>query len=120
MARQDEGEPIFFESPAAFRQWLDDNHDRQRVQWVGYHKKGTGKPTMTWPESVDEALCIGWIDGLRKSIDGERYMIRFTPRKPDSIWSAVNIKRVAELKKEGRIRPEGIRAWQRCAVGCIA
>ncbi|MFB9325722.1 YdeI family protein [Paenibacillus aurantiacus] len=112
MARQDEGEPIFFESPAAFRQWLEDNHERQRVQWIGYYKKGAGKPTMTWPESVDEALCIGWIDGLRKSIDEERYMIRFTPRKPDSIWSAVNIKRVAELTAEGRMRPEGLRAYE--------
>ncbi|MFC4099281.1 YdeI/OmpD-associated family protein [Paenibacillus xanthanilyticus] len=112
MARQDEGEPIFFESPAAFRQWLADNHERQRVQWVGYYKRGTGKPTMTWPESVDEALCLGWIDGLRKSIDAERYMIRFTPRKPDSIWSAVNMKRVAELTEEGRMRPEGLRAYE--------
>ncbi|TYP70577.1 YdeI/OmpD-associated family protein [Paenibacillus methanolicus] len=111
MARQDEGEPIFFESPAAFKQWLESYHDRQRVQWVGYYKRGTGKPTMTWPESVDEALCIGWIDGLRKSIDAERYMIRFTPRKQGSIWSSVNIKRVAELTEEGRMRPEGLRAY---------
>jgi uncharacterized protein YdeI (YjbR/CyaY-like superfamily) len=79
---------------------------------LGYYKKGTGKPSVTWPESVDQALCFGWIDGIRKSIDDESYQIRFTPRKPKSIWSAVNIKRAHELTEEGLMRPNGLKAFQ--------
>ena len=79
--------------------------------WVGFYKKGSGRPSITWPESVDEALCVGWIDGIRKTIDAESYKIRFTPRKATSNWSAVNIARVKELTKQGRMRPAGLKAF---------
>jgi uncharacterized protein YdeI (YjbR/CyaY-like superfamily) len=105
-------EPTYFRSPADFRKWLDKHHDSARELWVGYHKKGTGEPSLTWPESVDEALCFGWIDGVRKGIDDRRYKIRFTPRKSGSIWSAVNIKRVGVLSAEGRMRPAGLKAFE--------
>jgi uncharacterized protein YdeI (YjbR/CyaY-like superfamily) len=104
-------EPTTFERPQDFRAWLEQHHDGEPELWVGYHKKGSGKPSMTWPESVDEALCFGWIDGIRKRIDEERYMIRFTPRRARSIWSAVNIRRVAALTEEGRMRPAGLAAF---------
>jgi uncharacterized protein YdeI (YjbR/CyaY-like superfamily) len=79
--------------------------------WVGFYKKDSGKPSITWPESVDEALCVGWIDGIRKSVDEISYKIRFTPRRRGSIWSAVNIKRVGVLSDEGRMRPAGVKAF---------
>lgn len=104
-------EPIFFPTPADFRQWLEQHHEHEKELLVGYYKKGTGRPSMTWPESVEEALCFGWIDGVRKSIDDERYMIRFTPRKPSSIWSAVNIANVEKLIAQGRMQPAGLRAF---------
>src|SRR5947208_13594274 len=104
--------PTFFAKPADFRHWLQRNHDEADELLVGYWKKDTGKPSITWPESVDEALCFGWIDGLRKSIDEESYKIRFTPRKPSSVWSAVNMKRVAVLTAEGKMRPAGLTAFQ--------
>ena len=104
--------PTFFATPAEFRRWLARHHARETELWVGYHKKGTGTPSMTWPESVDEALCVGWIDGIRKSIDADRYMIRFTPRRKHSIWSAVNTKRAQELIDEGRMRPAGRAAFE--------
>src|SRR5687768_11397585 len=106
-------EPRFFATPDAFRAWLEANHDRERELVVGFYKKGSGRPSITWPESVDEALCFGWIDGVRKSIDDESYMIRFTPRKSSSTWSAVNIKRVGELTEQGRMRPAGFAAFAR-------
>ena len=81
----------FFRSPAEFRKWLEKNHGSAAELWVGFHKKATGEPSMTWPESVDEALCFGWIDGVRKRVDDDRYTIRFTPRRKGSIWSAINI-----------------------------
>jgi uncharacterized protein YdeI (YjbR/CyaY-like superfamily) len=105
-------EPTTFERPQAFRAWLEQHHDSEPELWVGYYKRGSGKPSMTWPESVDEALCYGWIDGIRKSIDAEAYMIRFTPRRARSIWSAVNIARVAVLTDEGRMRPAGLEAFE--------
>ena len=105
-------EPTTFERPQDFRRWLEQHHDSERELWVGYFKKASGKPSMTWPESVDEALCFGWIDGVRKSIDAERYMIRFTPRRVGSNWSAVNIARVAALAEEGRMRPTGLKAFE--------
>ena len=105
-------EPTTFERPQDFRAWLEQHHDSEPELWVGYHKKGTGKPSMTWPESVDEALCFGWIDGIRKRIDAERYTIRFTPRRARSIWSSVNIARVAVLTEEGRMRPAGVAAFE--------
>jgi uncharacterized protein YdeI (YjbR/CyaY-like superfamily) len=105
-------EPTTFERPQDFRAWLEQHHDSEPELWVGYYKKGSGKPSMTWPESVDEALCYGWIDGIRKSIDAEAYMIRFTPRRARSDWSAVNIARVAVLTDEGRMRPAGFEAFE--------
>jgi len=105
--------PTFFETPADFRAWLEEHHDSAEVLWVGYYKKSSGRASITWPESVDEALCFGWIDGLRKSIDDVSYKIRFTPRKPDSNWSAVNIARVEELLEKDRMRPAGIAAYER-------
>src|SRR5919205_1152453 len=104
--------PHFFKTPAAFRKWLAANHDKSKELWVGYYKKGSGKPSITWPESVDEALCFGWIDGIRKSIDDESYTIRFTPRRPRSIWSAVNVKRARELMETGRMHPAGLKAFE--------
>src|SRR5688572_25223231 len=95
----------FFATPAKWRQWLDRNHAKADEIWVGFHKKGSGRPSITWPESVDEALCYGWIDGIRKTIDDESYKIRFTPRRKGSIWSAVNIARVGVLTKERRMMP---------------
>jgi uncharacterized protein YdeI (YjbR/CyaY-like superfamily) len=103
----------FFKTPADFRKWLEANHAKATEQWVGFYKKDSGKPSITWPESVDEALCYGWIDGIRKTIDEVSYKIRFTPRKPLSTWSVVNIKRVAELTKEGRMRPAGLKAFEK-------
>ena len=107
------GTPIFFATPARFRQWLSKNHDRANVLWVGYYRKDSGRPSITWPESVDEALCFGWIDGIRKKVDHESYKVRFTPRRPKSIWSAVNIARVAILSAEGRMAPAGTAAFAR-------
>ncbi len=92
--------------------WLERHHGSEPELWVGYFKKASGRASMTWPESVDEALCYGWIDGIRKRIDDERYMIRFTPRRAGSIWSAVNIGRVAVLTEEGRMRPAGREAFE--------
>jgi len=103
----------FFETPAAFRAWLQRHHDDVDVLWVGFYKKATGRPSIDWPESVDEALCFGWIDGLRKSIDDESYRIRFTPRRPGSIWSDRNIQRVAELTRLDRMEAPGIAAYER-------
>ena len=113
------GAPRFFPTAAQFRRWLERNHDRVPELWVGFHKKATGKPSITWPESVDEALCVGWIDGLRRSIDAESYMIRFTPRRPASLWSQVNIRRVAALVAEGRMRPQGLAAFERRRVTAV-
>ena len=104
--------PKFFKTPSAFRKWLAAHHATVKELWVGYYKKGTGKPSITWPESVDEALCFGWIDGLRKRIDDDSYKIRFTPRRPGSIWSSVNMKRANELIKEGLMQPTGVKAFE--------
>lgn len=103
--------PKYFATPAAFRAWLEKNHARETELWVGFHKVSTGKPSITWPQSVDEALCFGWIDGVRKSVDEERYMIRFTPRKTKSNWSNVNIKRVDELTKLGLMSEAGLKVF---------
>jgi len=104
--------PKFFKSPAAFRKWLDTHHASAKELWVGFHKKNSGKPSIAWPESVDEALCFGWIDGIRKSIDAESYKIRFSPRKPTSTWSAVNIRNAERLIKEKRMQPAGLKAYE--------
>ena len=103
----------FFATPPDFRRWLEKNHDKATELLVGFHKKGSGKASITWPESVDEALCFGWIDGVRRSIDEESYSIRFTPRRARSIWSNVNTKRFAELTQQGRIHPSGLEAFKR-------
>jgi uncharacterized protein YdeI (YjbR/CyaY-like superfamily) len=103
--------PRFFPTPNHFRDWLAKHHAGTEELWVGFYKKGSGRPSITWPESVDEALCVGWIDGLRKSIDEHSYMIRFTPRKPGSTWSQVNTKRAKALIEEKRMLPAGRRAF---------
>jgi uncharacterized protein YdeI (YjbR/CyaY-like superfamily) len=104
--------PLFFACPADWRAWLEKHHQDHDELLVGFYKKASGKPRITWPESVDAALCFGWIDGVRRRIDDERYTIRFTPRKPRSIWSAVNIQRVEELSILGLMRPAGIAAFK--------
>lgn len=100
--------PTFFPTPGLFREWLDKNSRTATELIVGYYKVGTGKASMTWSQSVDEALCYGWIDGIRRTVDAESYCIRFTPRKPKSIWSAVNIAKVAALTKQGLMKPAGL------------
>jgi uncharacterized protein YdeI (YjbR/CyaY-like superfamily) len=107
-----EDEVVYFESPAALRAWLAENHDKRTELWVGMHKKSTGRPSVTWPELVDEVLCFGWIDGVRKSVDAESYKNRITPRRPRSIWSAVNVKRVGELIELGRMQPAGLKVFE--------
>jgi uncharacterized protein YdeI (YjbR/CyaY-like superfamily) len=104
--------PAFFKTPADFRRWLERHHDSARELLVGFYKVGSGRPSITWPQSVDQALCFGWIDGVRRRIDDESYTIRFTPRKPRSIWSAVNIRRATELKEQGLMQPAGLRAFE--------
>jgi uncharacterized protein YdeI (YjbR/CyaY-like superfamily) len=103
--------PIFFATPDAFCAWLAKHHASQQELWLGFYKKSSGKPSITWPESVDAALCFGWIDGRRNNVDEISYKIRFTPRKPQSKWSAVNVKRVAELEKLGLMQAAGRKAF---------
>src|SRR6185369_1568765 len=104
--------PAFFSTPEAFRAWLEANHDKADELLVGFYKKDSGQPSMTWPESVDQALAFGWIDGVRKRIDDASYSIRFTPRRRTSTWSAINIRRVEELKKLGLMHASGLRAYE--------
>ena len=114
MAANDESDaPIFFATVDDLRAWFAKNHDRCTELWVGYYRKDSCRPSITWPESVDEALCFGWIDGIRKKIDDQSYKVRFTRRRPKSTWSAVNIGRVAVLKRDGRMQPAGIAAFAR-------
>ncbi|MBK7116687.1 MAG: bacteriocin-protection protein, partial [Proteobacteria bacterium] len=103
--------PRFFESADAFRAWLVKNAATASELLVGYHKVATGRPSMSWSESVDEALCFGWIDGVRKRIDDDTYSIRFTPRKATSIWSAINIGKIEQLRIQGRMTPQGESAF---------
>jgi uncharacterized protein YdeI (YjbR/CyaY-like superfamily) len=105
--------PKFFPSPSAWHAWLAEHHEKHDELWVRFHKVGSGKPSITWPEAVDGALCFGWIDGVRKRLSETSYVIRFTPRRATSIWSAVNIKRVAELNTLGLMRPAGAQAFER-------
>ncbi len=102
----------FFNSPSELREWLAQHHDTANAVMVGFYKKQSGNGGITYPEALDEALCFGWIDGVRKTLDGGSYTIRFTPRKPRSIWSAVNIKRVGELIALGRMQPAGLKAFE--------
>jgi uncharacterized protein YdeI (YjbR/CyaY-like superfamily) len=108
-----EPQPQFFPTLADWRAWLEKNHGDWDELWVGFYKRDSGRASITWPESVDGALCFGWIDGVRKSIDAHRYKIRFTPRKPRSIWSAINIKRAKELTKLGLMHPAGRSAFEK-------
>lgn len=101
-------DPVFFENQLEFRNWLEKNYKTETEIIVGFYKVSSGKPSMTWSESVDQALCFGWIDSVRKSIDAESYCIRFTPRNLKSIWSATNIKKVENLLSKGLMLPEGI------------
>src|SRR3990170_5278780 len=103
--------PVFFPTQQAFRRWLEKNHGQKTELLAGFYKVGSGKPSISWPEAVDQALCFGWIDGIRKSIDEESYTNRFTPRKPKSNWSAINIKKVEELTKKGLMHPAGVAAF---------
>lgn len=102
-----------FDSRELFRAWLDANHASCTELWVGYWKKSTGRPSITWAESVDEALCFGWIDGIRQRIDDEAYAIRFTPRQAKSVWSSRNIERFLALSAAGRVAPAGRAAYSR-------
>jgi uncharacterized protein YdeI (YjbR/CyaY-like superfamily) len=104
--------PLFFPSQTDFRNWLMKNHKTATELLVGFYKVDTGKPSMTWSQSVDQALCFGWIDGVRRSIDDESYSIRFTPRRKTSIWSAINIRKVEELTKQGLMQPAGLEAFR--------
>ena len=111
-SRPDERNVRFFERPEQLRDWFDANHDTADELWLGYHKKATGRPTISWSEAVDEALCVGWIDSVRYSLDDERSAQRFTPRRKGSIWSAINVKKVAELTEQGRMRKAGLAAFE--------
>jgi uncharacterized protein YdeI (YjbR/CyaY-like superfamily) len=106
-------ETTFFASSADLRDWLSAHHDTAVDLWIGFYKKGSGHAGITYPEARDEALCFGWIDGIRKTIDDARYQIRFTPRKSGSIWSQVNIKRVEELIAQGLMQPSGLAAFEK-------
>lgn len=106
-------EAVFFKIPADFRHWLQKHHLSRQELIVGFYKKDTGKPSITWPESVEQALCFGWIDGIRRSRDEESYTVRFTPRKPESTWSAINIAKMEELLAKELVAPAGIAAYEK-------
>ena len=106
-------DPTYFATQQDFRNWLEKNHARETELLVGFYKVTSSKPSITWPQSVDQALCFGWIDGIRKSIDPESYSIRFTPRKPGSTWSALNIRKVEEMNKLGLMFTAGLAAFQK-------
>ncbi len=105
--------PLFFPTLSAWRAWLEKHHASSTELWVGLYKRDSGRPSITWPEAVDGALCFGWIDGIRKSIDDISYKIRFTPRKPRSIWSAINVRRATELSTQGLMHPAGLAAFEK-------
>jgi uncharacterized protein YdeI (YjbR/CyaY-like superfamily) len=105
-------DPVFFPASSDFRHWLQAECQRQVELCIAFYKKSSGRPSITYPEAVDEALCFGWIDGVRRSLDADTYTVRFTPRKPKSQWSAVNIRRVQRLTKAGRMSPEGLKAFE--------
>jgi uncharacterized protein YdeI (YjbR/CyaY-like superfamily) len=108
-------QPTFFATPDELRAWLAEHHEARDELWVGFHKKATGRSSVTWPQAVDQALCFGWIDGVRKSLGDESYKIRFTPRKSRSTWSAINVRRYGELLAEGLVAPAGVAAFERRA-----
>ena len=111
--RGSEQNPIFFKSAAEYRAWLEKNHETAKELWIGYWKKATGKPSLTWHDTVDESLCFGWIDGIRKSIDADSFKQRVTPRRPTSIWSVINIRKVTQFTAEGRMKPMGLAAFDK-------
>lgn len=113
LGRRLKAAPLYFADAAAFRAWLNEHAATANELIVGFHKIGSGLPSMSWSEAVDEALCVGWIDGVRKRVDDERYQIRFTPRRPGSIWSAVNIAKIERLQAEGRLQAAGLAAYAR-------
>ncbi len=104
-------DPIFFPGPDAFRAWLKENHASAQELWVGFWKRATGRPSLTWSESVDQAICYGWIDAVRRSLGDEAYAIRFTHRKAGSTWSAVNVRKAEELMARGLMRPAGLEVF---------
>ena len=108
-----ESKPLFFKSPDDYRRWLEKNHESAKELWIGFYKKATGRPSLTWQQVVDESLCFGWIDGIRKSIDDESFKQRVTPRRATSIWSQINIRRVGELTAEGRMHKAGLTAFEK-------
>jgi len=105
--------PLFFPSQSDLRKWFEKNHEKEIEVYIGFYKVGSGKPSITWSQSVDEALCFGWIDGVRRSIDVYSYFIRFTPRKPTSNWSLINIKKIEELTRLGLMKPAGLKAYSK-------
>ncbi len=105
--------PLFFPSTSSWRAWLEKHHAKTEELWVGLYKRDSGRPSIAWPEAVDGALCFGWIDGIRKSIDDISYKIRFTTRKPRSVWSAINVRRATELSSLGLMHPAGLAAFQK-------
>ena len=111
-SRPDPADVLFLESSVELRDWFDANHQTADELWLGYHKKATGRPTITWSDAVDEALCVGWIDSVRYSLDDERSAQRFTPRRRGSVWSAINVRKIGELTRQGRMRPAGIAAYE--------
>ena len=110
-------EPLFFSIQTQFREWLVNNHTKETELIVGYYKVKSGYTSMTWSESVDQALCFGWIDGVRKSIDEHAYQIRFTPRKKESIWSPINIEKIKKLTSEGLMQQAGLEIFKNRAEG---
>ena len=104
--------PKFFAKPSDFRKWLEKNHDKESELVVGFYKVASGKPSITWSQSVDQALCFGWIDGIRRSIDAHSYSIRFTPRRRNSTWSAINLKKIEELTRAGLMQPGGLAVFE--------
>ena len=111
-SRPDPDDVLFFTSTDELRAWFDANHLTADDLWLGYHKKHTGRPTITWSDAVDEALCVGWIDSVRYSLDDDRSAQRFTPRRSGSTWSAINVRKVGELTAQGRMRPAGLAAFE--------
>jgi uncharacterized protein YdeI (YjbR/CyaY-like superfamily) len=105
--------PIYFKDQNEFRKWLEENYNKEQEVIVGFHKVKTRKSSMTWSQSVDQALCFGWIDGIRRSIDNDKYCIRFTPRRLSSTWSNVNIKKIEELRKKGLMTKEGLEIFNK-------
>ena len=108
-----ESKPIFFKSPDEYRRWLEKNHESAKELWIGFWKKATGRPSLTWQQVVDESLCFGWIDGIRTSIDEDSFKQRVTPRRATSIWSQINVRRVGELTADGRMCPTGTAAFEK-------